>query len=158
MNEQLVTYKTAKLAKEKGFDEETRDYFQIVDELDGVLTKYIPTGVSHDILPDTIENFCILRPTQVQLQTWLRNKYKIHVAADAIFPIGHETVSYYAVKYKSYHINNERYDSWEIALEEAIIEKHSYKNRNVSSYYTLSEEGWKNLGNEIFFEDEITYL
>ena len=65
MKEQLVSFETAKLAKEKGFDIFT-DYSFYSDGKETV-SEY------------GCEDILIFRPTQSLLQKWLRENYKIYV-------------------------------------------------------------------------------
>ncbi len=75
MKEQIISFDTAKLAKEKGFDWQVRNYFRI-------------TSISKPIEEDrcTMQNINAMkdssifsRPTQSLLQRWLREKHKIHI-------------------------------------------------------------------------------
>lgn len=59
MKEEIVTYKTAKLADRKGFDEEIQFYY---DEY----KKLKPYGI-------------IKAPYQCQLRKWIRDKYDIDI-------------------------------------------------------------------------------
>ena len=70
MEEQLISIETAILAKEKGFDEITRYYFN----------EY---GMSKDSSSTSLywysdDGFC-RRPTQSLLQKWLRDKHNIDI-------------------------------------------------------------------------------
>ena len=75
MNEQLVSKKTSTLAKEKGFNEETYDYFNQNGECETSLEKeYFNKGIH------TSENIITIScPTQSLLQKWLREKHNINV-------------------------------------------------------------------------------
>jgi len=67
MQEQLITFETAKLAKEKGFDSKyTEDY----DTLGFVQQRGILE--SHNLER-------ISAPTQSLLQKWLREEHKLHI-------------------------------------------------------------------------------
>lgn len=74
MKEELISFETAKLAKEKGFSE-------IIFEGDG---KGNLTGIHK-------------APTQSLLQTWLRKNHGIHIKIEA--PIISENVWHYALYY-----------------------------------------------------------
>ena len=92
MKEELVSFSTAKLAKEKGFNWKVLDTFAsdgmpvsryAVNE-DG-LESYITTG-DEDYLEEVMElsnsemqSDFVARPTQSLLQKWLRDEYKIYV-------------------------------------------------------------------------------
>lgn len=89
MNDELITFETAKLAKEKGFDipcnkmftygKEMFGYVNVVKEYDG--SKYECTEIPHDWnntkQPTSTKYFS--RPTQSLLQRWLREVHNIHV-------------------------------------------------------------------------------
>lgn len=86
MSERLVEYKTAKLAKEKNFDERVHDWFDETGESKkaGCTTDHEP--VFKEDLTRQINFFAkkfdkddIARPTQVQLKTWLREKHQIFI-------------------------------------------------------------------------------
>ena len=70
MKEQLIKFETAKLAKEKGFDCQTRRYYGV-------------TGIGHSsrqpISQNSIKSGGCLRVTQSLLQKWLRDEHKIFV-------------------------------------------------------------------------------
>jgi hypothetical protein len=81
MKEQLISFETAKLAKEKG--------------LDKIRCNYIYNIGYHDLQPemDAFESFpkdsvsgqfhLALAPTQSLLQKWLREKHKIYIDVDS---------------------------------------------------------------------------
>lgn len=68
MEEQLVTFDTAKLAKEKGFDSNTRMMYSD-DELQGVKLDM------HGNANNFIDKYSA--PTQSSLQAWLRKEHNI---------------------------------------------------------------------------------
>ena len=87
MKEELISFETAKLAKEVGFDENTGEFYTTAGKLTGVM-YYDPTPNNKTI--DT-EWFSVLEkestayctaPTQSLLQRWLREKHKIHIKVD----------------------------------------------------------------------------
>jgi len=65
MKEQLISFETAKLAKEKGFD---------IDCIHGFYYDGTPTNYSQQY-----QDILIPRPTQSLLQKWLREKRNIFV-------------------------------------------------------------------------------
>ena len=74
MKEELITYNTAKLAKEKGFN-----YPYIFPEQVGVLSCYSGIGnLGTSLMNNAIYN--IQAPTQSLLQRWLREEHKIEVS------------------------------------------------------------------------------
>ena len=98
MEESLIKFETAKLAKEKGFD-----VFRHMTN-NGVYDKKGVVGYVH--VYDS--RYHILAPTQSLLQKWLRERHKIDIF------IGHGYINnmQYDTKYKTY----------EQALEAGLIE------------------------------------
>jgi hypothetical protein len=75
MQETPITFNTAKLAKEKGFENKTphklhRDYYNHLGELNGDVTEYVKALVKKQ---DTTIFNTIDAPTQSLLQKWLIN-------------------------------------------------------------------------------------
>lgn len=107
MKEQLITFETAKLAKEKGFNELVPNGFYY----DGVETWY----------KDQYEDILILRPSQSLLQKWLRETKNIHIVVyvfkndknryccDIVSDIFEEDLE-----------NDQSFDTYEEALEQAL--------------------------------------
>jgi hypothetical protein len=145
MEEQLITFETAKLAKEKGLC----DYF----ENSSNNTQYIPSFYSEDginfeetefQLKDCIINDRYYRPTQSLLQKWLRKVHSIIVQvvfSNVTSWDGNKLVHYIQIGVKrkesnyydyidrgynksigSYDINSTPYPSWEEALERGLQE------------------------------------
>ena len=69
IEEQYVTFETAKLAKEKGFDESVRKYFTPKGDNTFINYFYLSTKYLHGIA----------RPTQSLLARWLREKHDLSV-------------------------------------------------------------------------------
>lgn len=67
MKDQLITFETAKLAKEKGFDELTH-FFWLIN----------PNRINYFKIASNQKDR-LLAPTQSLLQKWLREKYNIHI-------------------------------------------------------------------------------
>ena len=81
MIEQLITFETAKLAKEKGFENKTphklrRDYYNHLGEINGDVTLYIKAYVNKK---STRNLETIDAPTQSLLQKWLREEHQLYV-------------------------------------------------------------------------------
>lgn len=83
MNEKLVSYKTAKLAKELGFDWKVLDHWTFSIEND---TPYFNKGIeiygeyiNHNEPDIYDENQYFSAPTQAHLQKWLRDTFNCHV-------------------------------------------------------------------------------
>ena len=79
MQEQLITFETAKLAKEKGLC----DYFEDINPTDYVPAFYSEDGVNFEETEFQQED-CVIqdryyRPTQSLLQKWLREVHNIGV-------------------------------------------------------------------------------
>ena len=82
MKEQLITFDTAKLAKEKGFDELTK-YIYFNGELSGL------TLDDYNYLGDKkLRKNVLSAPTQSLLQKWLREKHNIQVCNNLHYKVG----------------------------------------------------------------------
>ena len=119
MEEQLISKETAVLAKEKGFNEETYNYFNQNDECETSLSKeYFNKGIH------TSENIITIScPTQSLLQKWLREKHNIDIlilGTDGFYYIGihkkdfHNLPKYFYPNFKSYE------NTLEFGLQEAL--------------------------------------
>ena len=83
MEEQLISFETAKLAKLKGFNEATLTGFHgakihdvlFSDILDGFLYKYNQLSILYEGVSDWTS-----APTQSLLQKWLREVHKLHLS------------------------------------------------------------------------------
>lgn len=106
MEEQLISSETAKLSKEKGFNEPVDNYFQktCAKELSELHTPFKNKWNTHDVVYS--------RPTQSLLQKWLRDKHKIYVFIQKTYG------------FKWYIDNTEKcdgaYNNYEEALEEGL--------------------------------------
>lgn len=130
MEEQLITFETAKLAKEKGLCH----YFEKING-----TEYVPAFYSEDgvIFKEaefqqedcTIEDR-YFRPTQSLLQKWIREKHNIHINVQFY---DKELTKYEVVVYKSFnelvgHTTNKitndckSFTTYEEALESGLQE------------------------------------
>lgn len=84
MKEQKVSYETAILAKEKGFDELCRDYYDEDKKVDD-LPYFAGDGSGWDKNSTCQENdhysyeIVCMAPSQSLLQRWLREVHNIHV-------------------------------------------------------------------------------
>lgn len=93
MKDQLVSFETAKLAKEKGFDLLTEYYYYNGKE--GYATKQ---GINKARpLNRNIYDFQYTAPTQSLLQKWLREKHKIEFGIEALYN-GDYGINFYTVK------------------------------------------------------------
>lgn len=134
MREQLVTFRTSNLAKEKGFDEYCTEGYNLKKELmtidissDSILGGKSAQYKNSKLPKYSIEanqrwhiNNCanVTAPTQSLLQKWLREVHNIHIQ-------NHFLNKRYAVKIKydvNKSINIYNKDSYEKALEEGLYQ------------------------------------
>lgn len=92
MLEQLISFETAKLAKEKGFDEIVFCYFSdgILNDDETFLNKTSSTNYNSkywDKIDEDDEEW-VSAPTQSQLQKWLREKHGIDILVQRAFSNG----------------------------------------------------------------------
>ena len=140
MNEQLVSFETAKLAKEKGFNIEVKCYYDLKKfgerplEFFGKLNANDLTKWNEE-LRENVHAEYVSAPTQSLLQKWLREKHNIHIS---IFRYENNAYTLYLYKndckrafpfnliessVKSNNINQViKYNSYEEALEEGLLE------------------------------------
>lgn len=78
IEEAYVSFETAKLAKEKGFDEPCKEYYECGNDY----TSSLPWGTNQEDFRDEKD---ILAPTQAMLARWLREKYNVHVIPKPIY-------------------------------------------------------------------------
>lgn len=126
MTDKLISFETAKLAKEKKFDWEVSNAFVIkhkkVSEEDSYYYNH-NGSLNLNPLKDNLISEIISRPTQSLLQKWLREKPSMYVY---VIPINTKRPSgnYEINVYK----NNERYffdygfNTYEEALEKGLQE------------------------------------
>lgn len=112
MEDQLVNFETAKVAKEKGFKIKC-DYGFNLQGLE-----------SYDTSIDRANGLLIDRPTQSLLQKWLREIHNIDVFAMSVRFTGYEEIGYYTYCIKGiYPIKNYRLNSYEEALDIGLFEE-----------------------------------
>ena len=120
MQEQLVSFKVAKLAKEKGFDNIHVDVYYHINK--GYTLGYAMCISEVNKQTDG----CLLAPTQSLLQKWLREKHNILVE-----PCWEGTHEIYSINYRIIILGNTIYkdfrgcfdgQSYEQALEEGLYE------------------------------------
>lgn len=120
MQEQLILFETAKLAKEKGFKVNNSEDFYFYNEKHYPeyprRFEYLRVGYDDDLIA----------PTQSLLQKWLREKHNIIVISDLVTGFSDSTYSW-----NIYTKNNiwsltgftaKVYDSYEEALEAGLLE------------------------------------
>ena len=121
MKDQLIDFETAKLAKEKGFDEEC---FHFLPNEYGVDKNLILTDFNKkhfEICKNSlmIKN-AIALPTQSLLQRWLREKHKIDIIITSNL-LGYGYMLYH--RYPSKNITNSKsFETYEEALEVGLQE------------------------------------
>jgi len=110
MEDQLITFETAKLAKEKGFNERTSKAFYY----DGIVTSY--NSQYADIL--------IPWPIQSLLQKWLREVKDIHIVVYVFKPEDKNKYCCDIVSdiFEENLEDNQNFDSYEEALEQALYQ------------------------------------
>ena len=131
MKEQKVSFKTAKLAKEKGFNWECTDgygsegteYF-LEDYEDGDILFDNWNHLEYGYESDRI--CCISAPTQSLLQKYLREKYGIIVTSDPVIGLSDLKYSYNIYKkdnlWRITKFTAKQWDIYEEALEDGLIE------------------------------------
>lgn len=110
MEEEKISFETAKLAKEKHFNIRTRTYF------DKKEIKEISKLTSHNDSSNRIS-----RPTQSLLQKWLREGHNIDVEAQKDYGF-YTAVIYLPGRYKPSHQWKQEFGSYEEALEIGLQE------------------------------------
>ena len=131
MKEQLISSETAKLAKEKGFDEKCL-FFYTGDSKE--LKQINLKGISNS---DTI-SFCSA-PSQSLLQKWLREKYSIYAESryNETFNYFEDYVFYNNNYPKPTCIQKDVHSTYEIGLEFALIEALNF----IDSDLVIDNEG-----------------
>jgi len=144
MKEQLISFKTAKLAKDKGFFIKCKNYYNTENPLgaDGLfppvfehswsLDKYVGEEFTEKHTEDRIEtgflkyqiNNFVEAPTQSLLQKWLRDVHDSYIMVD-LEPIN-IIKWHYVIKYKNktyFNVTGEihKTKSYEEALEEGLL-------------------------------------
>ena len=127
MEDTRVTFETAKLAKEKGFPQETNrleiPYYNYKGEFKGDVSDWRVRRYIRG--EDTFDIEFVSAPTQSLLAKWLREEYNIIVLVD------YEGIDGYYYKFYSYKEGNKDYDAsdknyntyeeaYEIGLQEAL--------------------------------------
>ena len=114
MKEELVSFETAKLLKEKGFNEETIVGYTLEGHLEA---PYYGRYFKNSDGENSIEYSA---PTQSLAQKWLREKHSIHIAImPAIIPSNE--IKYYVYRGKKSWDWSELYNTYEEATEAALL-------------------------------------
>lgn len=134
MEEQLVSFETAVLAKEKGFNEHVHACYNskgIIEDLNNIWNCGCEGGMQLEEWFYDYNNYkhleLISTPTQSLLQKWLRDVHNTHVVLIPKFDlINPENINYY----------------WKIIsnTNTEIIQKASLDKEGTGSYWTVCEE------------------
>jgi len=109
MEDTLITFPTAKLAKEKGFNISSRS--------DGIGTDVFINGkLTHTIFYDKNH---IHAPTQSLLQRWLREVHKKHINVQPFYYKG-DFISWNLKIHNTYY--KDKFNTYEEALEQGLFE------------------------------------
>lgn len=136
MKEQLISFETAKLAKEKGFDVDTIEYYTpkgYQTESEGYRTERLERtnwNNGKGSYPTLSKDVECSAPTQSLLQKWLRESHKIYVeprfnSEDFAQEGLKAKVQWYCWVFKpmNYESENETsYNTYEEALEKGLIQ------------------------------------
>jgi len=124
MKEQLIAFETAKLAKEKGFNEHCRKLY-IDSKLTSSINIYPFEFINNEEIDEHEINGCSV-PTQSLLQKWLREEHNIEIS---IYPYTSVQLPVYQHGVRIYlntnHMYADRYSAfnfktYEDALEDAL--------------------------------------
>ena len=129
MTDQLISFKTAKLAKEKGFNEQCKMIHIDCPEYPNWHDKI----GTYDTMPHLVKGCKVTNiPTQSLLQKWLREKHNIHIFIGRRININKWDSHAYSLLLSSKEYIKERtqekfhnqniYDTYEEALEQGLIE------------------------------------
>lgn len=114
MSDTIVKLETAKLAKEKGFDDACKITYN--------KNKELLTGWTKDMYNAEFKTSCVA-PTQTSLQKWLREIHEIDVFAYSVRFTGYLEIGFYTYSVKGITPTmNYRFDIFEDALEAGLIE------------------------------------
>lgn len=129
MEDQLINFKTAQLAKEKGFNINTLNFYDSNSSYTGYVLKektiHTPDSYYH-------HRDCFMAPTQSLLQKWLREVHQAHI--DIIPEFYHTGINYnWCVRFYSVmeadcmdsrstglYGDNGEYPTYELALEAGL--------------------------------------
>lgn len=120
IKEQLISFEIAKLAKEKGFKEDSRYCFDVNGDSYNV-------GHNNKIESDQP---VYSRPTQSLLQRWLREIHNIHVEVRNDVTIGSADTMHYSISIVDGRHKNKLYPLWDscgIASYEQALQGVLYK-------------------------------
>jgi hypothetical protein len=119
MTDQLVTFETAKLLKEKGFVNESTHYYGGINFNEGDAAREGFTQNNNELYVDDVCE----APTQSLAQRWLREAHKLIILIE--LEGGHDTFGYFIKNNHEQHRwvrTNDAYPTYELALESALQE------------------------------------
>ena len=117
MNEQLISLKTAKLAKKKGFDIKTEWAFINYYSEDYIgIREYICKKYHTNVYNGS--NPVYLRPTQSLLQRWLREEHKINII---VFPMLNDGIDCY-YNYDIYSLNTSSVHGKHLLIYSSVLD------------------------------------
>ena len=123
MEEQLISFETAKLAKEKKFNIPCENFYieYIDDDVADLFNYEEQRGSGYAELYINNQEFKYSAPTQSLLQKWLRDVHNIHITVTSI---SQESWQYHIQKPKDKLGDNynEDYENYEEALEDGLQE------------------------------------
>jgi len=121
-DEDLVSFETAELAKEKGFDWETCNYWVRYSEESEWEEDYDEEANFNSSHYSDGAPYTLSRPLQQQLQKWLRLAHGIEVSSKPTIFTGEAKASYYTPMLNEavYDYRN-KYKTYEEALEVALV-------------------------------------
>lgn len=127
MKEQLITFETAKLANEKGFNSGVKDtkglpIYYLIDSLSSGSYMYKETGELYLCTMPRVGflNGHLIASTQSTLQKWLREEHDINVFVqhwNCAWMFSHQRI-----KMCSNGMSHDNFKSYEDALEQGLIE------------------------------------
>jgi len=124
MEDVKISSKTAILLKEKGFAiPQDKGYYKHGTDEDYVELLLWNESETHNDNKDKIAD----APTQVTVEKWLRDNYKLHIVVNVGLPHRSKMIGFYSnvIKFNKHHKNKFRskyYNSCEEANEEAIYQ------------------------------------
>lgn len=123
MEETLVSFNIAELAKEKGFNEECRFHYEVESKESTFNIEYEPLRNSEIINGyGKLKYPMISAPTQSLLQKWLREVHHIDIEARGCRYAGDMVTDHYQPYVNGAVLNLKKYPTYEEALEFALTE------------------------------------
>lgn len=121
MKEELISFETAKLAKEKEFDWDCTNYYQ-----DSIRAGHFKVNSLKNSVIDFLhkeDESCVIyftAPTQSLLQKWLRENYNFHFLIDTTPNCIEYRISIQNIKTLDLFHIDDRFKSYEEALEKGL--------------------------------------